>query len=128
VFTKVTNGIVVNVEVFYLPRQSNALQNEFSFAYRITIENQSNAIVKLMRRHWRIADTNGTVRTIGGEGVVGQQPVLETNESYTYTSGCVLTTEIGKMSGTYSFMNMQTMSPLEVIIPAFDLLVPYKMN
>jgi ApaG protein len=127
-FTHITNGISISVEVFYIQKQSMPQQNEFSFAYHITIENNSEHIIKLMRRHWRIMDSNGDIRTVEGEGVVGQQPVMQPGEYYQYTSGCVLNTEMGKMQGTYTMKDVHTTNLFDVLIPAFDLIVPFKMN
>jgi len=104
-FTHITNGISISVEVFYIQKQSMPQQNEFSFAYHITIENNSEHIIKLMRRHWRIMDSNGDIRTVEGEGVVGQQPVMQPGEYYQCTSCCVLNTEMGKLQGTYTMQN-----------------------
>ncbi len=36
-----------------------------------------------------------------GEGVVGEQPVIDPTESYSYTSGTVLATNVGSMQGHY---------------------------
>ncbi len=106
----ISEGILVNVEVFYQPEYSNPLQNEYMFAYRITLENFNSYSVKLLRRNWRIFDSNGSYRHIEGEGVVGVQPLLQPGETYQYMSGCNLRTEMGKMesarsvgiSGSYS--------------------------
>jgi ApaG protein len=126
--TQITQGISVSVEVFYIEHQSNPLASDFAFAYRVTIQNNSIYIVKLLRRHWRIADTNGEERRVEGEGVVGQQPLLEPNEHYQYTSGCNLHSDMGKMSGTYTFINIENNELFEVQIPAFEMVVPFKMN
>jgi ApaG protein len=126
--TQITQGISVSVEVFYLAHQSNPLASDFAFAYRVTIQNNGIYIVKLLRRHWRIADTNGEERRVEGEGVVGQQPLLEPNENYQYTSGCNLHSDMGKMSGTYTFINIENNELFEVQIPAFEMVVPFKMN
>ncbi|MFM2387947.1 MAG: Co2+/Mg2+ efflux protein ApaG [Bacteroidota bacterium] len=122
------HNIEVSVETCYIPEQSNALVNEFVFAYTITITNKTNAIVQLMRRHWIINDSNGELREVKGEGVVGVQPILEPNESYKYTSGCCLRTELGKMLGSYEFVNMETRQQVVVPIPEFQLVAPFKLN
>jgi ApaG protein len=73
-------------------------------------------------------DSNGDIRTVEGEGVVGQQPVMQPGEHYQYTSGCLLNTEMGKMQGTYTMKDVHTTNLFDVLIPAFDLIVPFKMN
>lgn len=101
VVSEVTYDIKVSVETFYQQQYSKPLNNEFFFAYRITIYNGGLHNVKLLRRHWFIFDSNSISREVEGEGVIGQQPILHPGESHQYVSGCNLRTEMGKMHGTY---------------------------
>lgn len=126
--SKISEGINVSVETFYQPDYSNPVNSEFMFAYRITIENNNNFPVKLLRRHWHIYDATGAVKEVEGEGVVGVQPQINAGESYQYISGCNLKTEMGKMYGTYLMENVNNKSQFHVIIPSFDMTVPFKMN
>ncbi len=126
--TTTTQGVKVSVTTNYLPDYSSPGQQHFVFAYKINIENNSEFTVKLLRRHWFIHDSNGIVREVEGEGVVGQQPVLEPGESYEYVSGCNLKTGIGKMRGTYQMERLVDGKQITVIIPEFVLIVPYKLN
>lgn len=116
------------VESFYQPMQSNPLNSEYLFAYRITIENLTAYPVKLLSRHWHIIDSNGTHREVEGDGVVGQQPVIAPGNSYQYTSAANLHSDIGKMYGTYLVENLFNKRKLTVRIPEFQLIVPAKMN
>jgi ApaG protein len=124
-----TKGIIVGVEVEYLPHQSDTMLFNYVFMYSILIENKSNDIVKLMRRKWEILDSNGEKRIVNGEGVVGEQPVILPNEKYTYSSGCNLATDFGMMKGEYILKNI-TKDDVEfkVIIPEFTLITPFKLN
>lgn len=124
----VTEGVSVMVETFYQPTQSNSLKFEHVFAYRITIENLTIYPVKLISRHWHIIDSNGTHREVEGEGVVGQQPVIQPGDSYQYTSGVNIFSEIGKMYGTYLMENLFNKKKLTIAIPVFNLVVPAKLN
>ena len=124
----ISEGVEVSVESFYQPDYSNPINNEFMFAYRITIENHNSFSVKLHRRHWNIFDSNGSFREVEGEGVVGLQPVITSGEKYQYVSGCNLKTEMGKMSGTYEMENLFTKTFFQVNIPSFQLMVPFKNN
>ena len=119
-FSMISEGVKVSVETFYQPDYSNPLQSEYTFAYRITLENHNAFPVKLHRRHWHIFDSDGSYREVEGEGVVGMQPVISAGEEYQYVSGCNLHTEIGKMHGTYLMENLHTKELFEVNIPAFD--------
>ncbi|MES2477601.1 MAG: Co2+/Mg2+ efflux protein ApaG [Bacteroidota bacterium] len=125
---KVTNDVNIVVETFYQAAQSRPLQSEYLFAYRITIENLGAVPVKLLRRHWHIIDSNGDVREVEGEGVVGQQPTIEPGESYQYISSCNLSSDIGKMFGTYTMEDLFTKKTLVVTIPEFQLIAPFKNN
>ena len=125
---QITEGISITVETFYNHQESNPMMNEYSFAYRVSIDNFSNFPVKLLRRHWHIFDSNGSYREVEGEGVIGQQPVLEPGDSFQYMSGAVIRTDMGRMVGNYQMENMLNKKLFEVQIPEFDLIAPYKMN
>lgn len=125
---QITEGVSITVETFYQPTQSNPLNAEFLFAYRITIENLGAIPVKLLRRHWHIIDSNGLFREVEGEGVVGQQPIIEPGSTYQYVSACNLRTEMGKMFGTYEMENLYNKKKFKAAIPEFQLVAPFKMN
>ncbi len=97
----VTDGIRVRVESAYLEDRSSPRDDRYVFAYTITISNEGAIAAQLRTRHWIITDARGTVEEVRGDGVVGEQPHLEPGQSFQYTSGCVLTTPIGTMQGTY---------------------------
>ncbi|SET00847.1 Co2+/Mg2+ efflux protein ApaG [Hymenobacter actinosclerus] len=126
--TTTTQGVTVSVTTNYLPDYSSPGQEHYVFAYKIDIRNNSEYTVKLLRRHWFISDANGVVREVEGEGVVGQQPVLEPGESHQYVSGCNLKSGVGKMSGTYQMERVMDGSEFDVEIPEFTLIVPYRLN
>ncbi|HRE51340.1 MAG TPA: Co2+/Mg2+ efflux protein ApaG [Flavitalea sp.] len=126
--SKISEGIEVSVETFYQPDYSNPVAGEYMFAYRISIENHNRFPVKLHRRHWYIIEGNGATREVEGEGVVGVQPVLQPSERYQYVSGCNLSSELGKMYGSYTMENLNNKSMFEVNIPVFEMIVPFKMN
>lgn len=125
---QVTEGVSITVETFYQPAQSNPLSSEYLFAYRITIENLSTMPVKLLRRHWHIIDSNGSYREVEGEGVVGQQPIIEPGGNYQYVSAANLRSDMGKMYGSYQMENMYNKKLITVSIPEFQLVAPFKMN
>lgn len=126
--SKISGGVKISVETFYQPEYSNPLNSEFMFAYKITIENNNDFPVKLLRRHWYIYDSDGSKREVEGEGVVGIQPVITPASSYQYISGCNLRSEMGKMLGTYLLENANNKHTFDVTIPAFEMQAPFKMN
>jgi ApaG protein len=125
---KITQGIAVGVETFYHGTAGALSAEEYTFAYRITIHNLSDFPVQLLRRHWIIFDSIGLLREVKGDGVVGQQPIIEPNEKFQYVSGTGMHTEIGKMTGTYTMENLFNKQVFDVEIPQFELIVPHKMN
>ena len=126
--SKISEGVTISVETFYQPDYSNPQSSEYMFAYRITIENNNAFPVKLLRRHWFIFDSDSTHREVEGEGVIGNQPEINSGEKYQYISGCNLRTELGKMHGTYTMENLNNKKNFYVNIPAFEMTVPFKLN
>jgi ApaG protein len=126
--SEVTEGVKVSVATEYQPDYSNPRQTHFVFTYKVIIENHSDNTVKLLRRRWNIYDSNGVVREVEGEGVIGQQPVLEPGEIHEYVSGCNLRTNLGKMAGTYLMERVFDGRHFQVVIPEFTLIVPYRLN
>ncbi len=126
--TAITEGVKVSVETNYQPEYSSPTQMHYVFTYRITIENHGDHTVKLQRRHWFIHDANNSVREVEGDGVVGQQPVLEPGETHQYVSGCNLRSGMGKMHGVYIMEKIVDGKHFEVIIPEFSMIVPYILN
>jgi len=126
--TAITQGVKISVDTVFQEEYSNPEKEHFMFAYQITIENLSDYSIQLMRRQWFIFDSNGTQREVEGEGVVGLQPVIEPGDSYSYVSGCNLTTDIGAMSGNYLMHRTADEMDFTVDIPEFQLIVPYRLN
>ena len=115
--------INIAVRVNYIPEQSDEADNRFVFAYTITITNIGQATAKLVSRHWVITDANRHVQEVRGQGVVGVQPQLNPGQSFEYTSGTVLSTQVGTMSGSYQ-MVAEDGTQFEALIPQFVLSVP----
>lgn len=126
--TEITQGIKVSVETEYQPEYSSPSQYHYVFTYRITIENQSEQTIQLLSRHWFISDAGFKVREVEGEGVVGQQPVIEPGNFHQYVSGCNLKSGLGKMYGHYLIERLVDRKRFEVTIPAFNMIVPFKNN
>ncbi len=123
-----SNGIYISVETTELHHQQ--IQKPFLhyFSYQITIKNLTSHSVKLISRFWKIWEAGGKIEHVTGLGVVGIQPIIEPGTSFTYTSGCPLTTNLGKMSGHYSFTNIDTKENFIAQIPPFDLLPKVSLN
>lgn len=127
IVTATTEGVRVDVLATYLPEQSDLKLDRYVFAYQITISNESEDSVQLLRRHWFITEAGGSVREVEGEGVVGEQPVIEPGQSHEYTSGAVLEMPEGSMRGSY-LMQRTDGSSFDARIPEFKLDMPRTLH
>ena len=121
------NKIEINVEVTYLPDQSNLVSSQYAYAYTITITNNGETGVQLRTRRWLIQDESGETEEVIGEGVIGQQPHLSPGESFKYSSGAVISTETGTMKGSYGMISDQGQR-FDAVIPEFTLSEPYTLH
>ncbi|MGB3617525.1 MAG: Co2+/Mg2+ efflux protein ApaG [Catalinimonas sp.] len=127
--TQTTHGVRVSVTTEYQPEYSSPAQAHFVFTYKIRIENRGTHTVQLRRRRWFIHDAYQTAtREVEGEGVVGQQPVLEPGDTHEYVSGCSLKSDVGKMHGTYQMERVADGRLFDVQIPEFLMITPYRNN
>lgn len=124
----ITEGVAVSVLPTFRTDISQVNSQIYYFNYRIRIENRNAFSVQLIHRDWFIFDSLNVPSHVSGEGVVGQQPILEPGEVYEYTSGCELHSEMGAMHGFYTFKNSLTQEIFRVEIPMFQLVFPGKMN
>lgn len=111
----------------YLADQSSPDDDHYVFAYTVTIRNTGEVAGQLISRHWIITDGDGQVHEVRGEGVVGEQPVLEPGQSFEYTSGCPLTTPVGSMKGSYQCVAADG-TKFEAPIPEFVLSMPRTLH
>ncbi|WP_260962161.1 Co2+/Mg2+ efflux protein ApaG [Pseudomonas citri] len=113
----------VSVTTRFLAEQSQPEQDRFAFAYTITVRNNGSLSARLLSRHWVITDGDGHVEHVRGEGVVGQQPLIEAGRSHNYSSGTVMSTRVGTMQGTYQML-AEDGTRFDAIIKPFRLAVP----
>lgn len=121
------SSILIQVKPTYIAAQSQPEQRRFVFSYTITITNQGDEQAQLISRHWRITDADNRLQEVRGLGVVGEQPVLEPGQSYTYTSGVILETETGIMEGSYQMRSLSG-AEFDATIPAFALVPPHAIH
>ena len=126
--TEISEGVTVSVETFYQPEHSNPVNELFLFTYRITLENNNTFPIQLLRRHWYIFDSNADRREVEGEGVIGEQPIINPSTKYQYVSACDLNSEMGRMHGKYYMENCHNKKRFSINIPAFEMIVPFKLN
>ena len=118
-----TRGIEVTVAPSFLPEHSSVEKSRYVWAYDVEITNLTDATVQLRHRYWTITDGNGHVEEVEGPGVVGEEPFIESGDSFRYNSGCPLSTPTGFMAGRYE-METATGERFMVEIPAFSLDLP----
>jgi len=109
-------GTAVSVELTTTPLSSSdlgagvaaegAAPRHFPFAYRVTVTNTGNKTLQLLARHWHFADAEGGAIVVPkwSTGVVGEQPILQPLQSFSYVSGVELRTPTGTMSGALRFL------------------------
>jgi ApaG protein len=111
------------VEPQYLSEQSAPEEDQYAFAYTITITNAGEVTAQLIARHWIIDDARGHTEQVKGLGVVGHQPLLRPGESFQYTSGTRLATPTGTMRGSF-FCVAEDGERFEAEVAEFDLRAP----
>ena len=119
--------IAISVQSEYRADSSDPAQGRFAFAYHITIANNGTEPAQLISRHWIISDGNQRREEVKGLGVVGQQPRILPGAAHQYSSGAVLRTAVGSMTGTYQMVRDDGRVFL-VPIPAFRLAMPSALN
>jgi ApaG protein len=127
-YNEISAGVGIQVETTFRPDLSDLLEGTYFFNYRITIVNTNDFSIQLLHREWNIFDSLRPREYVSGAGVVGEQPILHAGQHFTYISGCQLSSEIGKMEGFYTFLNMQSGALFKSKIPKFDLAYLGKLN
>lgn len=118
-----TRGFTVRVSVNYLAEQSQPLGGRWFWAYHIRIENSGHMAAQLLTRRWEITDGRGALQIVEGEGVIGEQPIIEPGGAYDYVSGCPLTTSSGTMIGSYRMLG-EDGAMFDIDVPRFELGAP----
>ncbi|MEO8038457.1 MAG: Co2+/Mg2+ efflux protein ApaG [Betaproteobacteria bacterium] len=115
--------IQVAARAAFVPEQSDESENRFVFAYTITITNTGTVAAKLLSRHWIITDSESQIQEVRGIGVIGEQPLLQPEESFEYTSGAAIATPVGTMHGSYQML-ADDGTAFDAPIPTFTLSMP----
>jgi len=128
-------AVEVKVVTTYLPGHSRPEQDQYAFAYTITISNEGDVPVQLLSRHWIITDAESAVQEVRGQGVVGEQPLILPGKFFRYTSGATLATPVGRMEGSYTMVRRGDSAQasaagalFQVPIPAFSLHTPTALH
>ncbi len=122
-----TPRICVHVQSVYIASQSDPEDDRYVFAYTITIRNLGRTAAQLLGRYWLITNGNGRETEVQGEGVIGEQPLIQPGNEFQYTSGAVLETPMGTMQGHYEMVDNEG-NPFRVEIPVFRLAIPTQIH
>ena len=123
-YSALTHDVRVTVRPEFALERSEPALSRYFWTYTVEIANLGPAAVQLTHRHWRITDGRGRLEEVRGPGVIGEQPVIEPGQAYSYTSGCPLTTPSGIMAGVYRMID-ENGRGFDVEIPAFSLDSPF---
>lgn len=120
-------NVSIQVQSVYIESQSQPEIDRYVFAYTICIRNLGRETIQLMSRYWLITNSNSHKTEVQGEGVVGEQPIIQPGTEFRYTSGAILETPMGTMEGYYVMISGQG-DNFHVDIPAFRLAIPTLIN
>lgn len=121
VHKETTEGIRVTVIPFYMGCRESPASTVYWWRYCIRLENLGELSVQLRERHWRIFSLSGTLETVRGRGVVGQEPVLSSRlPAFQYSSHVSLQAPSGHMWGTFR-MEREDGHTFDCRIPPFSL-------
>jgi len=120
--------VVIQVNTSFQEKYSSPVEGKYVHAYRVTIENRNDFPIQLMRRSWIISEGNGIIRRVNGEGVLGQQPIIQPGGTFQYISWSSLQLNVGKMEGIYFMHNLRDGLSFSVDIPPFLLVAPDLLN
>ncbi|XP_011497602.1 PREDICTED: polymerase delta-interacting protein 2 [Ceratosolen solmsi marchali] len=121
VHKETTENLRVTVIPFYMGCRDSQAASVYWWRYCIRLENLGDLSVQLRERHWRIFSLSGTLETVRGRGVVGQEPVLsKTLPAFQYSSHVSLQAPSGHMWGTFR-MEREDGYAFDCRIPPFSL-------
>ena len=121
------NKIQINVLPTYIANQSDPENNHYVFSYTVSIHNNGSESARLLTRHWIITDGDGQTQEVKGDGVIGEQPLLQPGEDFQYTSGTFMNTPFGTMHGSYQMIS-DSGEQFDAEIPSFQLAVPNTLH
>ncbi|XP_006824194.1 polymerase delta-interacting protein 2-like [Saccoglossus kowalevskii] len=121
VHRETTENVRVTVIPFYMGCRESQNSHVYWWRYCIRLENLGEDTVQLRERHWRIFSLSGTLETVRGRGVVGQEPILSKEQpAFQYSSHVSLQAPSGHMWGTFR-MELPDGHSFDCRIPPFSL-------
>ena len=121
------DALRIEISSRFAPEDSKPDEDRYAFIYTIEITNLGNKSIQLINRKWVITNSNYQEHQTEGKGVIGKQPVIQPQESFKYTSGVMLDTEMGTMEGEYTLRHADGFE-FNVPIEKFVLSIPRTLN
>lgn len=117
-------GLRVTVDrVQYQPFAAAPADRPHCFVYFITIHNDTELAVTIKGRKWVVTNADGEITAVEGEGVVGEYPVIDPGERFSYNSFHLLSTEFARAEGSY--LGVDALGRKVITrIPPFEMQVP----
>ena len=125
---QITNGLKILVQTHFEGTFYKEEIIHFAFSYDVNIINVRQNPVQLLSRVWHISDALNSKESVEGDGVVGEQPIIQPSESYSYSSGCTLKSPFGSMKGLYSMIDLMDQKKFKAKIPTFKLCTEFAQN
>ena len=119
--------VKILVETEFIQERSNIEKNQYFFSYTVTIKNQGLQSVQLISRHWIINNAHNEKFEVKGEGVIGEQPIIQPGAEFTYTSGTEINTPVGNMRGSYHMVTKEGLE-FDAKISEFELNMPRTLH
>lgn len=121
------HDIEVQTELEYGGYESK--QRFYVHKYQITIINRSDINFQLLSRKWIISDGLAWNKTVEGDGVIGQQPIIRSGESYSYSSWCPMPSTAGLMYGHFNCIDLDNQNrPFKVDVPQMNFVATELLN
>ena len=118
------SGLRVTVDqVRYEPEANTPPDRPHCFVYFISIHNDTDRPVTIKGRKWVVTSSRGDVTAVEGDGVVGEFPLIEPGEKFTYNSYHLLDSPSAEAEGSYIGVDGKGRKVL-TRIPRFKMLVP----
>ena len=126
-YTETTENIKITVVSEHVRESSLPEDGVYAFSYSIQIENLNEEPVQLLERHWVVISGQKRTAEIAGPGLLGDQPVLDSGEVYSFDSAAVIQDPVGAMEGFYIFKTGEGQY-VQAHVPRCDLLYPVIMH
>ena len=107
----------------YEPEANTPPDRPHCFVYFISIHNDTDRPITIKGRKWVVTSSRGDVTAVEGDGVVGEFPLIEPGEKYTYNSYHLLDSPSAEAEGSYIGVDGKGRKVL-TRIPRFKMIVP----